>query len=184
MVPQKKPYVHTILDCFVECGFATESHEIAMLIYHIFSTEKNTPSYTNKYDEITLYEHYKLVSFANEFPLTYENFMEKLFASKNIVWECPVEILMRILSRLYNVIITFYSERLTKIVINNCLDNGVKNINIYQYYIDSFFTIIPIVPTNGEKDVPLLFAPNNDTYYQYQQPISKPINDITDILDI
>lgn len=135
---------HTLLDCFVENGFANDKKEIAMIIYRILSTEKYTHGYTNKYEDMTLYDHYTLVTIANDINISYENFMQQIFETSKIPLEYPIEIIMRILSRFYNVMIIFYTNKLTYMIIDNYLLSNYRTIAIYQYSADFCYNIIPI----------------------------------------
>jgi hypothetical protein len=173
---QKNLWFHSILDCFVECGFAKDNKEISIAIYHILFTEKNTIGYVNKYEYMSLFDYFVLVSIANDISSSYEKFMKEIGATYRIPFDYPMEIIMRILSRLYNVTIIFYTNKLTCMVIDNCLEINSNNIAIYQYSPDAFYTITPI-----GSPVNIIEVGINETNKLGQY---KPINDIADIVEI
>lgn len=169
-VKMEKTFIHTIVDCFVEHGFA-DKKTIMNTIQFILATERNTIGYTNKYDTMTLYDHYNLVSIANDNNIPYEICMEStsLFLSP---LEFLTEILLRILSRVYNVNIMFYSTQLVPLFIDNALSFDVPVITIYQYTGDLNYNIYPLGTT---------FQPLAQTK---EVNDSAPVNDIEDIVDV
>lgn len=147
----KNRWIHTILDCFIEHQFALSVAEIVQFISQIFLLERETPGYTNKYDEMTLYDHFTLICMANDIPVTYDNFVQQIQVTGKLPTEYPFEIIMRVLSRMYNVDIMFYSNHLTPLCIENTIpdysfgqNKPIEMITIYQSTLDSFYNIIPI----------------------------------------
>jgi hypothetical protein len=137
-------YMHSIVACFVEHNFVTDSLDITKLILHTLINERCTPAYANKYDNMTLYEHYVLISMANDSKFTYDSVINKIGATNKIPLEFPVEIILGILGRLFNIIIELYSEKLTLITIDNSLDYTTAHlITIFQYTSDDYYNIIP-----------------------------------------
>lgn len=169
-IEMKKTFVHTAVECFVEHGFG-DKRNILDMIHFILATEKDTIGYTNKYDTMTLFEHYNLISIANGIEIPYEHC---LISTNPIVspLEFLVEILLRILSRFYNVNIMLYSSQLVPLFIDNALSYDVPIISIYQYSPDAFYNIFPI----GTTFQPL--ARTMETIY------SAPVNDTNDIVDV
>ena len=142
--PTINSWMHGLDNCFIQQGLASNTKEIASFVYYIMSTERNTPGYTNKYDTMTLYDHFMLVSIANDVQTSYDLFMAMILKAETIPFEYPTEILLRILSRICNVNIVFYSNRLTCITIDNASETNANTIDIFQYTPDIFFNIIPI----------------------------------------
>ncbi len=184
-------WAHMIEDCFVEQGLASDTKEIALLIYHIMQVEKDTMGYANKYDSLSLYEYFKLVSIANSCDHSYEHHMSLILKNNIIPFEYPVEILMRILSRLYDVNIVFYSDKLIDLYIDNSLSNNPKIINIFQASNDSFYNIIPIGTDFNKICDNLSYKYSAENYnidrsyiMNDNSDISDIVNDINCILDI
>jgi hypothetical protein len=181
----QKLWMHMIEDCFVEHGFASNTNEIARLVYHVMSTEKDTCGFTNKYDTITLYEHFVIISIANNIDYSYEYFMSLLSTYEKIPFEYPIEFLMRILSRCYDVNILFYSGKLMEFFIDNALLDEAKNLHIYQESMDTFYNIVPI-----GSGFCKLYDPSKISNANKYQPLSiddnifDVVNDITCIIEI
>jgi len=166
-------WTHSIANCFVEKGLEKNTQEIARVVCQTMINEKDTVGYTNKYDDMTLFDNYVLVTMANDINLSYDSALEQLIQLSMIPFDYPIEILLRILSRIYCVDIIFYSSNLVPLFINNSL--GEQNIiAIYQYNLDSFYNIISI------DQQPLDHFYNTQTNTSIQQS-SNNINDIVEI---
>lgn len=194
--PSSKNFIHDVIDCFIDYGIVITQQEVIEQILDVLTTEYNTPGFTNKYDNITPYDHYVLITVANDIKTTYSNFIGSLINNKKLPLDYPIEFILRILSRLFNLIVNLYVDEtkyisyfvkdstgnfvpqtntttINKIEIDNTVDDQtVQYINIYQYAFDSFYVIIPI----GQKNK----FPSND------KPIvmNDIVNDLADIVSI
>ncbi|XWV26216.1 putative orfan [Tupanvirus soda lake] len=176
---------HTVEDCFIQHGFAANKKELTMLVYDVLVTERNTSGYTNKYDTMTLSDHFTLISIANDITISYESFVAQIMNTERIPWDFPIEILMRILSRLYNVNIMFYCDKLTSMYIDNASDHNAKVLDIYQHSIDMFYNIIPIGSQFGKLcTIDNMDKPIENEKYEQPKSFTPDVNDISDIIDI
>ena len=169
-------WMNTIVDCFVEYGFAQNRQEICMYIGCVLESERYTPGYTNKYDTTTLYDHYVLVSLANENSTSYDRSIQQIMGQSNIPYDYPIEILLRILSRIYNVNIVFITYNLTSIFVDNSIYDNPKQIAIYQYNPDSYCNIMPIESAQTTQQ------PTNHVYAP--TTTKQLLNDVRDIQEI
>lgn len=176
---ENNKWIHDVIDCFIEHGFVSDRKEIASLIYHAMITNRNTPGYTNKYDEMTLYDHYILISIANDNVTSFDLSMEKILNNSDIPIEFPIEIILRIISRLYNINIVLYPENLKPIFISNALTDP-KEIGIYRATADNYYNIIPI----NEDFYPIHYTTKHSSYPKHNFSTEKTTNDITDIVEV
>jgi len=189
--PIKNSWLHGIDDCFVQCGFASNTKEIAYTVYNIMAIERDTSAYTNKYEDMTLHDHFYLISVANDVEIQYDTFLNLILQKGKIPYEYPIEILLRILSRLYNVIIVLYSDTLMRILIDNALDPNARTINMVQYTSETYFNIVTIgsefialkpneqKPTISYKIQPVVFEHNSSNIIN-----AINANDINDIIEV
>ncbi|XWV24966.1 putative ORFan [Tupanvirus deep ocean] len=186
VVQGKYFYIHTIEDCFIQHGFAANNKDLATQICGVLVTERDTSGYTNKYDTMTLNDHFTLISIANDITVSYDSFVAQIMKTERIPWDFPVEILMRILSRFYNVNIMFYCDKLTNIYIDNAMDHNAKVLDIYQHSIDMFYNIIPIGSQFSKLGTIENTYSNLPEIQQFNQQTSlEPnVNDISDVVDI
>ena len=143
------------IDCFVQHGLANNRREIISLILFNMSHERDTTGFINKYDAITLVDYFTMICIANDIQTSYDTFLIDL-QNESVSIHFPPEILFRIISRIYNVIVIFYTGTLTKIVIDNALEDNTRIIEIHQSHNEFFYNIIPF---NTE------FVPINETEY-------------------
>ena len=183
-------WIHTLQDCFVEHGFAVDSTSVAKIVYYVLMTERDTPGYLNKYDDMTTYDRFTLVSIANDSEISYDTFVYKIEQLGKIPYEFPVEILLQLLSRYYDINIFLFTEGQI-ININNVLDNkNPKHINVYRYSYDSYYNVIPIgsqftKACENKKPVPLInLGINPNMNYLAQQVDNVVVNDMNDIVEI
>ena len=194
--PTINSLIHGIDKCFIQQGLVSNTKEVALFVYQIMSTERDTLGYTNKYDAMTLYDHFILVSIANDVTISYDLFMTMIIKTETIPFEYPTEILLRILSRICNVNIMFYSNKLTCIAIDNTPETNTITIDIFQYTPDIFFNIIPIGSEFHEIGVHYqkldlrttnttthTSSTNMDEFWQRTVTLI-PVNDLNDIVDI
>lgn len=138
-----------VLYCFIEHGFFQTEKDACDLLLTIFSTERDTLGYVNKYDTLSLYDYYTMVAMANDIYLTYEMFMNKLFTYRYLPIDYLPEIIMRVLGRYLNVVVQLYTYNLTPTVIDNAFDNSqTQYMTIYQYSPDIYYNLIPISQEN------------------------------------
>lgn len=180
-------WFHGLIDCFVEQGFADSKTIITNILYILYN-ERDSIGYTNKYDTLTLYDHYILITIANDINLSFDQSIQQILESSRIPIEFPTELTMRILSRLYNVKITFYLENLSCIELDNCISDNPKQMTIYQFHLDFYYNIIPcgniFCPFYQRKNID-----HNINKLEHQVPtfktFSKKIeNDLNDIVEI
>ena len=55
-----------------------------------------------------------------------------------------MEIVLRLFSRIFDIGINLYSEKMSILIVDNCIENyRQKEINIYQYALHTYFNIYP-----------------------------------------
>lgn len=178
---------HSIIDCLIEHGFSIDNNDIIINIVQVLINEKNTIGYSNKYDTMTLYDHYTLITIANDIKQSYNYFLQQILETSQIPFDFPIEFLTRILSRLYDINIIIYLENLTCIEIDNSLKQNSNQLTIYQFHIDYFYNIIPI-NTTFSPIYPNKITDHNTS--KLTQSITDMIsyrkteNDINDIVDV
>ena len=142
------PHMRTPLQCFVEYGFAKNRNETNEKILDIFISQQHTRNYIDITDEKTLNDYYDLVNIANNKQITYDEFIYKIKRysnyCENYIWDFPIEIILKILSRVYNVVIQFLSMDFDNIVIDNTVNHSPYWICIYQHDPDLYFNVITL----------------------------------------
>ena len=178
---------HALEDCLIEHGYADDSKEITKIIYYVLITERDTIGYLNNHDDMTLYDRFTLVSIANDMYTSYDTFVDKLGQNFVMPYDYPVEIIIQILCRYYNINITLYSENLSVIEFNN--SSNITNINIYRYTFDSYYNILPIGQTFVKSCIKKILLPsminfesNNYVNTNFKSDII--VNDKNDITEI
>lgn len=171
---------NSLLDCFVQRGFVNNSKEIISLICNILLTERDTIGYLNKYEKMSLIEYFNLIAIANDITISYDNFVQNMIGTTNIPINYPLEIIMRILSRVYNIKITFFTNQLLPLIIDNYLYENFNCIYIYQYSSISYLNIVPL-ESNISKNI---LTKNDRSDINTNQNQNEPINNIIDIVDI
>ena len=135
----------SILLPFVTHHFSSDTREIIELILLTLRFEKSTPGIINQFDTEDLESTYNLFSLVSDKPMKYDEFCEYLDRMKDLPYDYPVEIILRLLSRIFNVRIDFYQTNGELLHIDNTLnctfDDTVK---IYQVNELSFYTAKPI----------------------------------------
>lgn len=190
VVPNNLSWMHTLLECFVEHEFAEHTKEIATRIANALITNRNTPRYINKYDTVTLQDYFTMICIANEISTSYDSFIISFLENKT-TYDFPAEILMRILSRVYDVDITFYTNNLVPVAIYNAINYNAKLVTIYQYSMDYFFNVVPIGSNFVPIAEPLAEFIDQNKMDQFKNeitcqinPTSQSINNTKDIVDV
>lgn len=146
-------WMHSILDCFIGKQLFSSKDDAINLIIYVFIVEKDTIGYINKYDISTLFDCYSMVAIANGINITYQEMIAYLQLRKRMPIEYPIEIILRIFSRILEIKIILYTSNLTKIEIDNSLEPCKKEISIYQHSIDHYYNIIPISNENINEEL-------------------------------
>lgn len=129
-------------DFFVDYGLVKNKQEFTSLILSTMINEKNTPGFVNKYDTITLTDYFTMICIGNNIDTSYDMFINKM-KNEIIPNEFPLEILLRIISRVYNIIVILYTNNLTKVIIDNTLYDDIQIIEMYQSSENLLYHIIP-----------------------------------------
>ena len=164
--------IHSLLDCLVEYGFASDSKEIMILICQILNEEKNISGYLNKTDNLTLCEHLEMYNLANDTSILYDDLVKKMEDSSDMFYDYPFEIILNIISKHYNVNIKIYhSNGIDVFEFKNACKTNPKNIVLFQYSVDSYYNIIPI----RSKFIKT---------FQNEPDYSEIVNDLNDIVEV
>lgn len=148
VLPPKPVWFHMICDCLIQQNIISCQEEALSILVNSLVAEKNTIGYTNKYDNITLFDHFTLICIANNMDTNYDKIIDVMTSTRRISHDFPIELLARIFSRVFNVIINLYLPDLTQNIIDNTImEKDILFVNIYRYSDDYFFNIIQTTET-------------------------------------
>jgi hypothetical protein len=151
LVKELKHIEHDVLDCIVDHNFCKNKKTLILLICDILKKNKNVYGYIDKFDKlITLHDLFIIINAAYDNNVNYDNSVRIMEKTCILSPGFPVELLLKIISRHYNTIITLYTEDLNSLFIDNAIGESPKWINIFKYSCHSYYNIIPI----GETFVP------------------------------
>jgi hypothetical protein len=137
-----------ILELFRTHQFVNNHAELVDLIIDRMETDRCVPGSFNKYDEIDLGTAYMLLAMSNDINITYDQFLSRLKETKVLPNEYPVEFILRIISRIFGVVIYLYDSKFKSMTIDNVIDYLYQqHVTIYQA---SFMTFYLLVPLNEE----------------------------------
>ena len=120
----------------------TNMNNLSYLIADAMTTERNTMGFFNKYDEIDLETPYTLLAVNMDKDLmSYDEFVNHLFIKNKLPFYYPVEFILRILSRILNVVIHFCYDDFHKMHIDNTIELNPYDIYIYQTTASSYYII-------------------------------------------
>lgn len=137
---------HKLEHCLIEHKFIDNIDEIINILYKTLISEINTIGFIIKDNPITLYEYYQSVIIQNNINICYHDYIYRLTMYKSIPYEVPLEIILRILSRLYGIIIGLYDINNEPNIINNTFIENPNTINIISYN-NEYYNIINIDET-------------------------------------
>lgn len=162
---------HKLEHCLIEHKFVDNIDELINILYKTLISESNTTGFIINDDSTTLYEYYQSIVIQNNINICYHDYIYRLTMYKSIPYEVPLEIILRILSRLFDIIIGLYEINNEPIIINNTIIKNPITINIIKYN-NEYYNIINI----------------NETFIPLGKKLKKceilTLNDINDIVEI
>ena len=138
LYPEKS--MHDILMPFVMHNLIKSVPDLIKLIVATMES-KNEPGIFNKYDSIDLETAFMLVAMSNEINNTYDAFLLSLKEKLALPNEYPIEFVLRLVSRVLNIIIKFYDENLVCTEFDNTLYQiynepiNIFQLNFMEYYL-------------------------------------------------
>ena len=130
LYPEKS--MHDILMPFVMHNFIKSVPDLIKLIVATMES-KNEPGIFNKYDSIDLETAFMLVAMSNEINTTYDAFLLELHEKLSLPTEYPIEFVLRLVSRILNIVIKFYDKNMVCTEFDNTLYQLYnKPVNIFQ----------------------------------------------------
>lgn len=133
---------------FACIGLVTESTEIANVVHNVLVSERNAIGYIDIYDDMTLADRFLLVCIANDLDICYDKFIAHIEQHGKLPLEYPVEIILRIISRYYDIAITIFDSNLNLLEITNGFNPDSPIIYMYQHSMDLYYNIRPITQSD------------------------------------
>lgn len=180
-------YFHSIIDCLLQHKVSTSTGKIIELLYETMLIERYTIGFADKYNAISLEDHYCMICIANDIKTEYDDFLIYIKKYSRLPYDYPVEVILRIVSRIFNVRIVFYSQQLIQLEVDNAIDE-ISTMYIYQHTSECFYNIVPkgtsFVPI-GEQNVFKHIVPSNLSSDLFDLEISiEVVNDVNDVVEI
>ncbi|XWV24967.1 putative ORFan [Tupanvirus deep ocean] len=148
--------LNNILTPFVMHNFVKSTQDLVKLIVSFMETSKNDPGTFNKYDAIDLESAFMLVAMSNEINKTYNEFLTTMKEKYILPGEYPIEFILRLVSRIFNVVIHFYDENIIFTEFDNTLyQMHNQPITIFQLSLMDYYMLLP----KEEEFIPIC---NND----------------------
>lgn len=189
IVPNTKSF-HSILDCLLQHQLSESSEVLVGFLFNTMLEERFTVGYTDKYNTITVDEHFFMICLANDIKLSYDDFLDYMGKYNKLPYDYPIEIILRIVSRMFNIRIILFTQQLIKLDINNSI-NETGIVEIYQYSHETCFNIVSKGTTFtpiGNKTIVQNISQN---HFQNSLPfalgtgyLEETVNDINDIIEI
>ncbi|XWV26217.1 putative orfan [Tupanvirus soda lake] len=133
-----------ILTPFIMHNFVKSSQDLVNLIVSFMETSKNDPGTFNKYDPIDLETAFMLVAMSNEINKTYGEFLTTMKEKSILPTEYPIEFILRLVSRLFNVVIHFYDENMAFTEFDNTLYQMYNQpVTIFQLGYMDYYMLLP-----------------------------------------
>lgn len=135
---------HGIIHCFIEYGLVSDHEEAAVWLGGIMSEYKYSVGLINKYDQCTLFDSFVINSVGNDISISFDDFVAYLKNKKTLPWDYPIEVILRIIGRICNVVIVLYSYIGDTIIIDNSANDTPQSIIIYKYDADRYYNLVQI----------------------------------------
>lgn len=96
---------------------------------------------------MSIVDRFTLINIANDYNMTYDSLVNKIIVNGRVPIECPIDIIIQILSRHFNVNTTLYDENMCPIDFFNAVNDDPTHMFIYRYSYDQYYNMVPIGQT-------------------------------------
>lgn len=110
-----------ILHPFVLHNFVKNTNELVDMIADIMDKNRYAPGIFNKYDDTDLDTSYMLTALSNDINETYDDFLVDIKKSHALPNDYSIEFILRLVSRILNVMIHFYDNNMVLTTIDNSI---------------------------------------------------------------
>jgi hypothetical protein len=165
-------YMHNFVDCLIEHEFVQKEEDYYNLIGQLMINDKDTMIKFHDTD-MKLDEMYNTLCLANDIKTNFDETIEHLIKHKRLPYDIPIEGIMRITSRMFNVIINYFTTTLSPLEFDNTISkNNIKWIWIYNHEYHKYFNIIPL---HSQFEPAGMMEMNMATYVSHEQVNGKKI---------
>lgn len=147
-----------VLDSFVLHHLVSSKLELVNIILKVMQTSRYEPGIFNKYDTIDLETAFMLLTVSYDIALTYDEMLQMLEQHQVLPKDCPLEFVLRLISRILNITIDYFDYRLSLTQIDNAgyqLHN--QTVILFQSSAFCFYLLYP----KDSEFIPLGFKMHN-----------------------
>lgn len=150
----------SILQPFVDHNLVANKNDIVILILAIFTNYKKIPYIIDKNNANTLEDYYILSMADDNLPyVSYENFCKHIMKTNTLPNNSPEEMILRLLSRVFNCRLEILNPDLSITEIDNTLNHCDNAITIYKYDNNAYYTIQNLdMPFSPVAESPITLA--------------------------
>lgn len=133
-----------VLDSFVFHCLVPSKIELINIILYMIMDGRHKPGIFNKYDTIDLETAFMLLTVSYDIELTYDEMIQSLEQKSMLPNDCPLEFILRLVSRILNVTINYFDYQLSLTEIDNTIhQDHHRTIALYQESPSCFYLLYP-----------------------------------------
>jgi|SRR5579872_1772936 len=135
---------HDIFDCMIEYGVFDTRKTMGVILGNVIKTFSMEPNFMNKLDDATMCGMFDLISCANNSVMSLEEFIICLQTNYLLAADYHLEFILRIISRLYNVVIMMFTSDISvQNLIDNATESNPEMLVLYHYGFGYQFLLVP-----------------------------------------